>query len=59
MKLSKKQLAEKIGYEYLGKGFDDAGNEGFVIRKLGTTEYKIIGQTQGEAYDWLMDKQNN
>lgn len=54
--LTKTQMAEKLGYEYLGKGIDSSGNDGFIVRKIGTTEFKSIGETQDSAQDWLMEK---
>lgn len=54
--MTKKEMANKLGYEYLGKGIDSEGNDGFIVRKYGTAEYKSIGNTVGEAYDWLSDR---
>lgn len=57
--MTKKQLADKLGYEYLGKGLTPCGGEeGFIIRKYGTTQYKVIGNTQAETYDWLVTTVN-
>ena len=56
MKMSKRQMADKLGYEYLGKGFDSSGDDGFIIRKYGTTNFINIGRTIAEAEDWLIDK---
>ena len=53
--MTKKEMANKLGYEYLGKGIDNAGNDGFIIRKYGTTNCKNIGLTVDEAYDYLSD----
>lgn len=58
MKISKKAMAERLGYEYLGKGFDNAGDDGYIIRKIGTTNLTIIGYTQEQAHEWLTDKLN-
>lgn len=58
MKMSKRKMAEKLGYEYLGKGFDDACDDGFLVRKIGTTNFISIGNTMAEAEDWLIDKIN-
>ena len=54
--MSKKSIASKIGYEYLGKGFDNAGDEGFIVRKIGTAELINIGTNIDQAVEWLYDK---
>lgn len=52
--MTKKQRANKLGYEYLGKGFDDSGNDGFIVRKHGTTNYINIGANLEQVEEWLL-----
>lgn len=54
--MSKRALAAKIGYEYLGKGIDSAGDDGFIVRKIGTTNCIKIGNNMDQAREWLLDK---
>lgn len=49
-------MAHELGFEYLGKGFDYSGNDGFILRKIGTSHLINIGSTQAAAQDWLLDK---
>lgn len=56
--ISKKQMADKLGYEYIGKGFDDSCDDGFIIRECGTTNHTNIGTTMEQATEWLEDRYN-
>lgn len=56
-KLSKKRMADILGYEYCGKGCTPiSGNEGYIIRKYGTTDFIVIGNSMDEAEEWLSTK---
>lgn len=56
MTMTKKELAKELGYEYLGKGVDSYGDDGFCIRKIGESRIRSIANSQAEAYDWLYEK---
>ena len=56
--MTKKVLANELGYNYIGKGHVDC-EDCFVVQAKNTAEYKNIGRTQAEAYDWLMQKKIN
>ncbi|MGL6174891.1 MAG: hypothetical protein ACRC1P_09840 [Cellulosilyticaceae bacterium] len=48
-------LAMELGFEYLGEGFDpESGNEGIIVRELGTTNHKVIGSNEEQAEEHLL-----
>lgn len=52
-KLTKKEMCGKMGYEYFGKGIDSKGDDGFIVRKIGTSVLKSVGKTMSYATDYI------
>ena len=51
--MTKRAMANKLGYDYLGKGIDSEGNNGFIVRKYGSTNRIKIGDNMNQAREWL------